>query len=88
MEMTNEEKIFEVWLFVDDQFRALFRDVYNVIEISYDHNKEIMGKIKELVGKRIAIANEESIKAIDSLCPEGFSQSLPPISSRYSSSQE
>ena len=68
--------------FVDSQFKALYRDVYNIIEIAFDHDEKIGKKVKELIGKRIAIVNEESLKSIDSLYPESFGQTLPPISSR------
>jgi hypothetical protein len=82
MSKVKEKDLTEVRDFVDGQFQGLFRDVYNIIEISFDHNREVGKKVKELVGKRIAIANEESIKSIDSLYPEEMGQTLPPVASR------
>lgn len=87
-ELTQDEKITGVRQFVDAHFSGLFRDVYNIIEIAFDDNEKIGKKIKELVGKRIAITNEETLKAIDSLYSEGLSKSLPPVSSRYHSQED
>lgn len=87
-EMNEVERLNDVREFIDDHFRGLFRDVYNIIEISYTQDKEIMGKIKELIGKRIAITNEESVRAIDSLYPDKVGQTLPPVGSRVPSTQE
>lgn len=81
-EPSVNEQITNVRQYIDNEFRGLFRDVYNIIEISFDHNPDIGKKIKELVGKRIAILNENAIRSIDSLYPVNFGQTLPPVGSR------
>lgn len=81
-EFSTQEKVTIVRQYVDDEFKGLFRDIFNIIEISFDNNPEIGKKVKELVGKRIAILNENVIRSIDSLYPENFGQTLPPVGSR------
>jgi len=81
-EVTDTQKITNVRQYIDDEFRGLFRDVYNIIEIAFSENKEIGEKVKELTGKRISILNENIMKSVDSLYPMKFQQTLPPVSAR------
>lgn len=67
---------------VDNQFKGLFRDIFNIIEISYSSNPDIGKKVKELVGKRISLLNEDAMRVFDSLYPVGYDQSLPPVAER------
>ena len=78
----KNEAISLVRQYIDDEFKGLFRDVYNIIEIAFDSNPDIGKKVKELVGKRIALLNRNAMESIDSLYPESFKQTLPPIGSR------
>jgi hypothetical protein len=61
---------------IDDEFNALFRDSFNVVEISMEESKAT--KVKELIGKRIGYARREVLKAVETLYPEGCAH-VPPL---------
>jgi len=81
-EVTDIQKITNVREYIDSEFRGLFRDVYNIIEIAFSENKEIGEKVKELTGKRISILNQNVMESMDSLYSKDFQQTLPPVGIR------
>jgi len=81
-EVSESKKITNVRQYMDSEFGGLFRDIYNIIEIAFSENKEIGDKVKELVGKRISILNENVMRSMDSLYPQDLQETLPPVGSR------